>query len=108
MNISEALKAVDKEREYIYRKNEVDCKHEGFRKVVIADSDRRTDFYTLMSCGIGRGLNLSFEDCIADDWEIGELTQKEKIIYSECKKRVGGINKADMREHISFVKFIQL
>lgn len=89
MNISEALKAVDKEREYVYRKNEVDCKHEGFRKVVIADSDRRTDFYTLISCGIGRGLNISFEDCIADDWEIGELTQKEKNNIQRMQKACG-------------------
>ena len=77
MNISEALKAVDKEREYVYRNN-TDCTREGFRKVVVAKQDSRTNFYILMSCGIGRGLNLSFEDCIADDWEIGELTQKEK------------------------------
>lgn len=62
---------------------------EGFRKVVIADSDRRTDFYTLMSCGIGRGLNLSFEDCIADDWEIGELTQKEKNNIQRMQKACG-------------------
>lgn len=36
MNISETLKAVDKEREYVYRKNEVDCKHaRGFAKLLL-------------------------------------------------------------------------
>ena len=76
MNFCEALKKADKEKEYIYRNN-TDCTREGFRKVVVAKQDSRTDFYILMSCGIGRGLNLTVEDYTVDDWETGKLTSKE-------------------------------
>ena len=77
MNFCEALKKADKGKMYIFRNNETDYKHEGFRKIVVAEQDSRTDFYVLMSCGIGRGLNLTVEDYTADDWETGELTPEE-------------------------------
>lgn len=76
MNFCEALKKANKQTEYIYRNN-ADCKREGFRKVVVAEQDSRTDFYILMSCGIGRGLNLTVEDYTADDWETGVLMMEE-------------------------------
>ena len=81
MDFCKALKSADKKHGYIKRTS-------GKKKVVIVLDDEKTDFYMLFSCGCGRGLNLSFEDYTADDWETGILNNKEKetiqLVKTEC------------------------
>ena len=67
MNIAEALKQA-KEKNMCSRNKRLDI-------VLFIAND---EIITILSCGIGTGLKMSVHTMLAEDWEVTNLTEKEK------------------------------